>query len=95
MYKIHGFCFDCVIDYEASLQKAGLFEEYERKMTQGNIKAFITDIESWITESLEDKMSFVTEQGDVEDWGDLSNTYKDKIRDDLKKYLDLLREHVK
>ena len=49
----------------------------------------------WITESLEDKMSFVTEQGDVEDWGDLSNTYKDKIRDDLKKYLDLLREHVK
>lgn len=94
MYKIHGFCFDCVIEYETSLQKAGLFEEYERKMTQGNIKAFITDIEAWITESLENKMSFVTEQGDVEDWGDLSNTYKDKIRADLTKYLDLLREHV-
>ena len=95
MYKIHGFCFDCVIDYEASLQKAGLFEEYESKMTQGNIKAFISDLEGWITESLEDKISIVTEQGDVEDWGALSTGYKDQVRDDLKNYLDLLREHVK
>lgn len=95
MYKIHGFCFDCVIDYEASLQKAGLFEEYESKMTQGNIKAFISDLEGWITESLEDKISIVTEQGDVEDWGALSTGYKDQVREDLKNYLDLLREHVK
>ncbi len=32
MYRIHGFCFDCVIDYEASLKKAGLYEDYEKKM---------------------------------------------------------------
>ena len=27
MYKIHGFCFDCTINYEAELRKVGLYEE--------------------------------------------------------------------
>lgn len=94
MYKIHGFCFDCVIDYEAELQKAGLYEEYEKKMMSGNIKGFISDMEAWITESLEEKISIVTEQGDVEDWGGLSKSYKDGIVSSLRKYVDLLKEHI-
>lgn len=95
MYKIHGFCFDCVIDYEADLQKAGLYEQYEKRMMSGNIQEFIKDIEAWITESLEEKISIVTEQGDVEHWGNLSNNYKNNITDSLTKYVELLKEHVK
>jgi len=94
MFKVHGFCFDCVIDYEAELQKAGLYEQYEKRMMSGNIKAFMQDMEAWITDSLEDNITMVTEQGDVESWGGMSNTYKDKIREDLQKYLDILKEHV-
>ena len=95
MFKIHGFCFDCVIEYETSLKHAGLFEEYEKKMTQGNILGFIDSLQAWITESLQDDISMVTEQGDVEDWGKVSNSYKTKITEDLQKYIKLLQEHTK
>ena len=43
MYKIHGFCFDCTIEYESTLKKTGLFEQYEKRMMSGNIKSFISD----------------------------------------------------
>ena len=46
MYKIHKMCFDCVIDYEAELRKAGLYESYEKNMMQGSMKAFAKDIEA-------------------------------------------------
>lgn len=95
MFKIHGFCFDCVIDYETSLKKAGLYDEYEKKMTQGNILGFIDDLESWITESLQDNITMVTEHGDVEDWNNVSDSYKSKITEDLHKYIKLLKEHTK
>jgi tRNA 2-selenouridine synthase SelU len=95
MFNIHTFCFDCVIEYETSLKHAGLFEEYEKKMTQGNILGFIDKLEAWITESLQDDISMVTEHGDVEDWGKLSTSYKTKITEDLQKYIELLRKHTK
>lgn len=94
MFKIHGFCFDCVIDYEASLKKAGLYEEYEKKMMSGNIEEFIKDMENWVIESLEDNITMVTEQGDKEDWGSLSTTYKEKITKDLQDYISHLRKAV-
>jgi hypothetical protein len=37
-------CFDCVVDYEAELRKAGLYESYERNMMQGSMKAFARDV---------------------------------------------------
>lgn len=94
MFKIHGFCFDCVIEYEASLRKAGLYEEYEKKMMSGNIEEFIKEMEVWVTESLDTNISMVTEQGDKEDWGALSKEYKEKITNDLQEYISHLRKHV-
>jgi hypothetical protein len=94
MFKIHGFCFDCVVDFEANLKQAGLYEDYEKKMMSGNIKEFIVDIEAWVTESLQDKITMVTEAGDKESWGGMSDSYKDKITDDLQKYISRLRKHV-
>lgn len=94
MYKIHGFCFDCVIEYEASLKQAGLYEEYERGMVKGNINGFIINLENWVTESLAENISIVSEQGDKEDWGELSTAYKTKITQDLKQYVKLLKAHT-
>ena len=59
MFKIHGFCFNCTVDMEADLRKAGLYEDYERRMITGNIKEFVKDIENWVMNSLDDKNSFV------------------------------------
>jgi hypothetical protein len=94
MYFIHGFCFDCTILYEDSLKTAGLYEEYEKKMVSGNIEGFIVDMENWVRESLEDRITMVTEQGDKEDWGSLSTDYKEKILSDMNQYIKHLREHV-
>lgn len=95
MYKIHGFCFDpCTVEYETTLKKAGLYEQYEKQMVSGNIRGFITDMENWVLESLEENITMVTEQGDVEDWKGMDKGFKQKILKDLKGYTDLLRSHI-
>ena len=87
MYKIHGFCFDCTIDFEAGLRKAGKFEEYERAMVTGNMKTFAKDLEAWAIEQLEESsMSFVTEQGDIEDWGKSNNKSQLDLMKRIKEY---------
>jgi len=95
MYKIHGFCFDpCTVQMEAELQKAGLYEAYEKRMVNGNIAGFIQDVENWVIESLEDTGTYVTEQGDVESWSGMSNDYKSKILENLQGYLNVFRKHI-
>ena len=95
MYRIHGFCFDpCTVEFEAGLQKAGLYEAYEKKMLSGNIASFANDIESWVLETINDTNSIVTEDGAIEDWGGMNKEYREKIIKDLKEYLTLLREKI-
>jgi len=68
-YNIHKKCFDCVIDFEHDLRKAGLFEEYEKNIQNAEIDGFIRDFKSHVEESLtQDNSSYVTEAGDVENW---------------------------
>jgi len=92
MYKIHGFCFDCTIKYEGELRKAGLYEQYEKRMMSGNVESFLKDIEAWVLESLNDNITMVTEQGDVEDWSGMDNKYKDTVLSNLKGYTDFIRK---
>lgn len=95
MYRIHGFCFDpCTVEMEADLKKAGLYEQYEKRMMSGNIKAFADDIESWVLESITASNTIVTEDGTVEDWGGMNKDFKEKILKDLKEYVALLRSHT-
>ena len=95
MYKIHGFCFDpCTVEMEADLRKAGLYEQYEKRMMQGNMKAFAKDIEQWAVDLINTKDTFVTEAGDIEDWS--SNSSKDKeVMSNVKQYLTHLSDHIK
>ena len=94
MYKIHGFCFDpCTVEYEAELRKAGLFQQYEKRMMQGNMKAFLSDMEQWAMDFINQSDTFVTEQGDVEDWN-VNDTRKKQLLENLKTYKDHLSEHI-
>ena len=95
MYKIHGFCFDpCTVDYEANLRKLGLYEQYEKRMIQGNMRAFTQDIELWLKDHIQSSNTFVTEQGDVEEWKSNSNSDSQALKNveelliQMKKYLD-------
>jgi hypothetical protein len=95
MYKIHGFCFDpCTVEYEAELRKVGLYESYEKNMMQGSMKAFARDIEQWVLDSLEYTDTYVTEQGDVEDWNNNDTKFKTQINEKLQEYLKHLKSHI-
>ena len=93
MYKIHGFCFECTVDYEAELRKAGLYEQYEKRMMQGNMKAFAYDIEQWVMDYVNSSSSYVTEAGDVEDWKG-NKDHERKILENLKEYLSIVNKHI-
>jgi len=95
MYKIHGFCFDpCTVEMEANLRKAGLYDKYEERMMQGNMKAFAYDVEQWAINLVNSKDTFVTEAGDIEDWQ--SNKSKDKdILKNVRQYVSHLTKHIK
>ena len=94
MYKIHGFCFDCTVDMEADLRRAGLFEQYEKQMMQGNMKAWAASLEQWVEDTLNESMTYVTEEGDVEDWKGNSQKQKQQLLGGMNEYLKHLREHM-
>jgi len=94
MYKIHGFCFNCTVDMEADLRKAGLYEQYEKQMMQGNMQAWAAGLEQWVTEQINDSMTFVTEEGDVEDWKGNTQKQKQEMITGMNEYLKHLKEHM-
>lgn len=94
MYKIHGFCFDCTIDMEADLRKAGLYEKYEKTMMQGNMKAWASGLEQWVQNQVTETMTFVTEEGDVEEWKGGTSKRNDDLVKGMNEYLKHLKEHM-
>jgi len=68
-YNIHKKCFDCVIDFEHDLRKAGLWEEYEKNIRNADIDGFIKDFKAYVEDELtQNNTSFITESEDVEKW---------------------------
>lgn len=95
MYKIHGFCFDpCTVEYEAELRKAGLYESYEKNMIQGSLKAFMKDVEEFILDSINTVDTFVTEQGDIEDWNNNTTQRNKQLTEGLKDFLQHAKKHL-
>ena len=91
MYYIHGFCFECTIDFEVSLRRAGLYDKYEKEMIRGNIDVHSKDLKEWVDEMINHTETIVTEQGDIEDW----DSNKDLFKKQLLEKLDVYLEHVR
>lgn len=95
MYKIHGFCFDpCTVEYEAELRRAGLYENYEKAMMKGSLKSFLRDVEAFILDQINTVDTFVTEQGDIEDWSNNKTQVNNKLSEDLQDFLKHARKHL-
>ena len=95
MYRVHGFCFDpCTVEMEADLRKAGLYEEYEKNMMQGNMQAWAAGLEQWINDKITESVSYVTEEGDVEDWQGNNQKYQQDLISGMNEYLKHLKEHM-
>lgn len=92
MYRIHGFCFDCTVDYEANLRKAGLYEKYEKQLMTGNMEGFVKDLKSYVSEFIEYTPTYVTEAGDIESWED-KNAVKENALKNLDEYLSIVKSN--
>ena len=72
MRKIHGMCFDCVIEMEHELKKAGKFEEYEQNKIRENALAWLRDAErdvELLKQTYTEVQQFVSNsEGRVEHW---------------------------
>lgn len=94
MYRIHGFCFDCTIEYEATLRRAGLYKKYEEQMIKGNIGTFLQDMEAWTESFYRDKNSYITEDGVVEDWTGSGKAQQDETVKQVKEFTSFIRSYL-
>ena len=94
MYPLHGMCFNCVISMETQLKMEGKYEEYSRNMVTKNIITHIEEAEQFIEEFAKSniKETYVTEQGDVEEWE--GGVDKDKLVDKWKEGLKEMKERL-
>jgi len=92
MRRIHGMCFDCVIDMEHKLKLEGKWEEYEREKMKNNALAWLEEAEkdkNMMAEELS-KVEFANSFGDMEKW-DVQKT-KDEILSKLEDEFQKFRE---
>ncbi len=89
MYSLHKVCLNCVVDMEAKLKLEGKYEEYEKNILNMNKNASLEEFEMALDSWLEEKDTFVTEQGDIESWqgGDKTQVYQE-----LKKKIEEFRK---
>lgn len=90
-YKGVGQCFSCFKKFETNLKITGLWDEWVKKTTNGNIDTFITWYKDWVMDSLDvSNKSYLSEQGDVETWRGGVN--KAKALEALNKTIELWEE---
>jgi len=93
MYPIHSKCFNCVVETESQMKLDGTYEEYMRNIINKNLVTHIEEAEKFIEEFVNtNKESYVTEQGDVEDWS--GGVDKNKMAEEWKKELEEMRELI-
>lgn len=94
MYPIHKSCFGCVVSMETRLKMEGKYEEYSRNMVTKNIVTHIEEAEQFIEEFARSttKETYVTEQGDVEEWE--GGVDKQKLVEKWKEGLQEMKERL-
>lgn len=90
MYSIHNMCFNCVIEMETKLKIEGKYEEYQKNILQTNKINMLDDLEAVLDEWINQKDTFVSEDGVVESWSDSKGNeqfYK-QAKENIKKLKD-------
>jgi hypothetical protein len=94
MYPIHKTCFNCVVSMETRLKMEGKYEDYARNMVTKNIVTHIEEAAQFIEEFAKNtgKETYVTEQGDVEEWE--GGVDKQKLVEKWKEGLQEMKERL-
>lgn len=83
MWTIHKLCFNCVIDMEHEVMKAGKWEEYEKGKIVANANGYLKDLQDYLQDYLKESVAqaHVTEDGLIEGWSDASQTHLKQVSD--------------
>ena len=69
VFPAYQKCFDCVVDYEAQLQKEGKLEEFHQDLRNQHVDNAINGFKEFMVNAMEESnQNYVTEAGDVENW---------------------------
>ena len=88
-YIFHNHCYDCQILFESELKRLGKYEDYEKSLIKNNVKEYIKKLENDFNSYINEKLDFVSEQGDIENW--YSNTNKDQLISEFYEYINSLK----
>jgi len=93
-YNIHKKCFDCVIDFEATLHhNPGDYEDYIEKLKLRNSLDMLDKTESYLLDVVNSSNNeYISEQGEVERW--VGGVDKEKYTKDITKYASDVREKL-
>jgi len=93
-YNIHKKCFDCVIDFEATLHhNPGDYEDYIEKLKLKNSLDMLDKTESYLLDVVNSSNNeYISEQGEVERW--VGGVDKEKYTKDITKYASDVREKL-
>lgn len=71
-WAISKSCFNCLVDIEHEIRKAGKWEEYEKKKVLANANGLMKDLQSFFEEFSKESITkaHVTEDGIIEKWKD-------------------------
>jgi hypothetical protein len=86
-FVMYGHCFNCQVDFEYKLRKEGKLQEFEDQVVNDHLEGMIQDFEVWFNESINEKQSFITEQGDIEKWDGSGKIQLLKYKEEALEYL--------
>ena len=81
MWNINKTCFNCMIDMEHEIMKAGKWAEYEKAKITANAEAWCKEFEAAVGEFVQSSVakSHVTEDGMIENWRDVGKDFITKV----------------
>ena len=93
-YNIHKKCFDCVIDFEATLHhNPGDYEDYIKKLKLRNSLDMLDKTESYLLDVVNSSNNeYISEQGEIERW--VGGVDKNKFSKDITKYASDVRKKL-
>jgi len=94
MRKIHGMCFDCVIEMEHELKKEGKYAEYEKKRIYDNAIAWLASAErdvELLKQTYTQAIDFVSNtDGATETWS--AKMTPEEFEENIQKHFDKFKQ---
>lgn len=86
-------CYGCQVYFETDLKIRGLWDEYEKFITNSDIDGLIHDFNIWIDEEIDSSnQSWITESGEIEKWNGSSKAKLLQNKEETIKYLESLKK---